>query len=282
MVILVTGLILSFEPMLMDRSLTGRSISLDRVESALAKHDPAGKATTLNVRAYDNAILLAEGPRKPAIRIDLATGERLPADRSLWSDVFTTSRRLHESLLLDLKWLVDTATIAMLVSLPLGLLIGRPVFRNTLSGWHRVTAWTSLPLLLLSPLTGLAIAYGVMFTGPAPTVQGPPLALREETRVVAKSHDLADVYWIRPMGSVTRARIYDGGETRVFGVGASGLVAGPTAWPRALHEGVWAGAWSALVNIVTSIALIGLMVSGLWIWARRRLRMRGVRQRRTA
>ena len=36
----------------------------------------------------------------------------------------------------------------------------------------------------------------------------------------------------------------------------------------------WAGLWSGLINVATSLALIGLIVTGLWIWARRSLRMR--------
>jgi uncharacterized iron-regulated membrane protein len=51
-----------------------------------------------------------------------------------------------------------------------------------------------------------------------------------------------------------------------------GLVPGARNWPRALHEGVWAGVYSGLVNVGTSIALIGLLVTGLTIWARRTLR----------
>ncbi len=95
-------------------------------------------------------------------------------------------------------------------------------------------------------------------------------------------YDLASVYWIRPMGGAMRARIYDGREARIFTVAKDGLVAGAQSWPRVLHEGNWAGVWSALLNIVTSIAFIGLMVTGIWIWARRTLRMRANRRARAA
>jgi uncharacterized iron-regulated membrane protein len=89
---------------------------------------------------------------------------------------------------------------------------------------------------------------------------------------------MAAVYWIRPMGGAMRARIYDGREARVFTVTPTGLVAGAQSWPRVLHEGVWAGLWSGLINVVASIVLIGLMSTGLWIWARRSLKMRARRQ----
>ncbi|MEQ1650202.1 MAG: PepSY-associated TM helix domain-containing protein [Hyphomicrobiaceae bacterium] len=281
-VILVTGLVLSFEPMLMDRTFTGRSVSLATVEAAIAKHDPTGKANTLNVRAYDNAIILSEGRGSTPIRIDLKTGDKIAAGTSLWSDFFTTNRRLHESLLLDLKWLVDASTVAMLISVGFGIFMGWPVMRNTLGGWHRMVAWGTLPLLILSPLTGLALAFGISFTGPPPKAEGASVKLTDAVKLVATKHDLASVYWIRPMGGAMRTRIYDGREAKVFTISKAGLIAGQQSWPRAIHEGVWAGFWSALINVITSFAFIGLMLTGIWIWSRRTLRLRANRRARAA
>ncbi len=271
-VVIVTGLILSFEPIAADRLFTGRSVSLASVEAGMAKHDPERKAAVLTVRAAENTIGLAAGRGVPPIRIDLATGEKVDSARSLWSDTLTTARRLHESLLIDAKWLVDAATVAMLISMVIGLFMGWPRLRNTLGGWHRLTAWSLAPLLLLSPLTGLAIAFGVTFTSPSPKTEGPPVPLAEAVKIVAAKHDLASVVWIRPMGGAMRARLYDGREANVFTVTRNGLVAGERNWPRAIHEGVWAGVYSGLINVITSIALIGLMITGLTIWARRTLR----------
>ena len=58
------------------------------------------------------------------------------------------------------------------------------------------------------------------------------------------------------MGGAIRARIYDGREAKVFTVSKDGLIAGQQSWPRALHEGVWAGVWSSVINIITSLALL--------------------------
>ena len=44
--------------------------------------------------------------------------------------------------------------------------MGLPRLRNTVAGWHKATAWILLPLVVLSPLTALAMAFGVTFTTP--------------------------------------------------------------------------------------------------------------------
>ncbi len=274
-VILSTGLVLSFEPIMMDRLWTAHSVPLATVQAAMAKHDPAGKATVLNVRAYDQILMLQESRTTPPVRVDLKTGEKVADDPWRLSEVLSVARRIHESLLLDLKWLVTASTIAMLVSILFGIFMGLPKLRNTLAGWHRMTAWVMLPLLILSPLTGLAIAYGINFTPPPAKPQGPPVKLADAVALVAAKHDLASVYWIRPQGGATRARIYDGREARVMTVNPSGLDAGPQSWPRVLHEGNWAGAWSGLLNVLVSVVFMGLMATGLWMWwSRRALRKR--------
>lgn len=277
-VVLVTGLILSFEPIAFDRGLTGRSIPLAVVEAALARHDPQSKANAVAFRPYEGTAVISQGRGNASVRIDLATGDLVAPDRRLLSDLLSVSRRLHESLMLDLRWLVDAATMAMLVSMGFGLLMGWPWFRNSLGGWHRTIAWGLLPLLLLSPLTGLAIAFGITLSPPAPRIEGQSVPLRQAIRMVAARHDLANVIWIRPQGGALRVRVYDNGRAKVMAATKDGLVEGPANWPRKLHEGVWAGAWSGLLNVATSIALIALMTTGLLIWARRRLRRRPARQ----
>jgi uncharacterized iron-regulated membrane protein len=61
-----------------------------------------------------------------------------------------------------------------------------------------------------------------------------------------------------------------------------GTTALPRNWPRLWHEGNFAGAWSALMNLVTSIAMMGLLATGPLIWLRRLLRRRAHRRRQAA
>ena len=68
------------------------------------------------------------------------------------------------------------------------------------------------------------------------------------------------------------ARIVEGGEYRVYNVTREGTTPTPRNWPRLWHEGNFAGMWSSLLNIITSVALIGLLVTGVMIWAKRALR----------
>ncbi len=51
----------------------------------------------------------------------------------------------------------------------------------------------------------------------------------------------------------------------------------PRNWPRLWHEGNFAGHYSALLNVIASFAMLGLLVTGIWIWARRHLRRRARR-----
>jgi hypothetical protein len=68
------------------------------------------------------------------------------------------------------------------------------------------------------------------------------------------------------------ARIYEGGELRAFAVTDAGVVALERNWPRLLHEGNGAAFITGPLNIVTSLALIGLLGTGLFMWARQSLR----------
>lgn len=277
-VILVTGLILSFEPMVAGQQ--PGTITAAGLDALIARHDPAGKARGVALRPYDGSLMLS-GVRAEPIVVDLATGAER-TDIGTLARVLLVSRQLHERLVFDLRWLVSASTIAMLVVAALGIAMGWPRLSNTLAGWHKGMAWIGLPLVILSPLTGLALAFGITF-GPAPAaVAGPAVPLREAVRMVTAQHDASSLLWLRQRGRALLARVDDAGEYKVYAVGRDGLVPTARNWPRLIHEGNWAGTWSALINVVTSFALIGLLATGVWLWARRQLRRRRSRVRPAA
>ncbi|MCA1998493.1 MAG: PepSY domain-containing protein [Hyphomicrobiales bacterium] len=270
-IVIVTGLILSFEPILQDTAARGLTLPASRIVALLAEHDPEGKARGLAIRAYEDRLVIqgvGEGGSKD---IALSTGREVDdGDRFMLSDLFGESRYIHEHLLFDQRWLVTATTIAMVVLIVLGLLMGWPRIRNTISGWHQATAWFLLPLVILSPVTGLMIAFGVTLAGPQPIQDRAALpSIREAVEMLGRDRDLAGLIWLRNRGGRLLARVNEGGRFSVYQVSRSAVRASPANWPRGLHEGNSFGLMTGIMVVVTSLALIGLMVTGLTLWVRR-------------
>jgi uncharacterized iron-regulated membrane protein len=265
--IITSGVILSFEPMLQAGDAKP-SVDATRLVDLLHRYDPVGKARGLFLNAAAQRLRL-QAPGAP--EIDLATGEPATSP-SVLGNVFLWARFTHERLL-GLPWLVSVSTFAMLVIMILGIGMGWPRLRNTLSGWHKGAAWFTLPLILLSPLTGLCMALGLTFQGgwpAAPTDH--PLPLADAVRIVAQSHDLAQLVSIGARGGRMMARLYEGGELRAYAVTSDGLVALPRNWPRLIHEGNWSAMIASPLNVLTSVVLLGLLSTGVLLWSRRTLR----------
>jgi uncharacterized iron-regulated membrane protein len=268
--IIATGLMLSFEPMVQVSGIGGQPIAPSRVIELVKRYDADGKARGIVLDAGAQRLKL-QGASVSAI--DLTTGEPAAANSRL-SDLFPWARVAHERLL-GQGWLVTSSTVAMVVLMVLGMLMGLPRLRNTLSGWHKGTAWFTLPLILLSPLTGLCLAFGLTFNrAPAPATGGRPIALADAVRMVADSRDLAQVVSIGTRGGRMMARLYEDGELRAYAISSAGVTALPRNWPRLIHEGNWSAMIASPLNVITSIALLGLLTTGLLIWARRKLRRR--------
>jgi uncharacterized iron-regulated membrane protein len=277
-----TGLLLSVEPWLVEGSIEPNSLTPASVERLLGQHDPNGQARSLVYRSYDKTLTIGAG-RGGGTIIDTVTGEVRPGPSTLAS-VLLAARQIHESLLFNLGWLVIASTVAMLVLAVLGVLMGWPRFSNSLSGWHKAMAWGLLPLIVLSPLTGLLMAAGVTFTSqPAATGgRAAPMPLVEAVRVIGQDHDLSKLVWLRPLGGRLVARLVEDGEFATYVVTREGSAAMPRNWPRLWHEGNFAGMWSALMNVVISVAMVGLLGTGIWIWLRRQRRRRTRRAQQAA
>ena len=266
--VIVTGLILSVEPVIQDAGIKPQSLDAARLIGLIGRYDPDGKARGLAINAATQTMTL-QGIN--ATQVDLVSGEAATSPSTL-PDVFLWARRTHERLL-GLSWLVTSSTVAMLVIIALGIAMGLPRLRNSLSGWHKGAAWFTLPLLVLSPLTGLLMAFGLTFTsGPPPTNPAARVTLPNAINLIARTHDLAQLVSLGNRGGRIMARLYEGGELRAYTFTADGMVALPRNWPRLLHEGNWSAMIAGPLNVVTSIVLLGLLSTGLLLWGRRKLR----------
>jgi uncharacterized iron-regulated membrane protein len=269
LVVIATGLVLSFEPLLQQSALDEPLTKADLL-SHLSRHDPEGKATGLSLRTYENSLTITGVGPDGEIEVDLTTGEAMLEDGSFsWSEVLRTSRRLHETLLLDLGWVVTASTFAMMALIMLGLLMGLPRLRNTVGGWHNLAAWCTLPLVILSPLTGLALVYGITFLAPASGPRTAPLSMTKAVEIVAEKNDLNQMIWLRTRGGRQLVRLYGENGMQVSQITPAGLVTGGTNWPRAIHEGNWSRVLAPWLNIIVSIVFVALWCTGLFIWVRR-------------
>ncbi|ACE98660.1 PepSY-associated TM helix domain protein [Rhodopseudomonas palustris TIE-1] len=266
--IIVTGLILSVEPMLQGRGLPAGTLDAARLTGLIERYDPQGQARGLAINATGQQMRLL-GVNAPPI--DLATGEAAAASDAT-GDLLLWARRTHERLL-GYEWLVIASTIAMTVLMTIGVLMGLPRLRNSLAGWHKGAAWFTLPLLLLSPLTALCMAFGLTFSsGPPPSRV--TIKLPDAVQQIAQSHDVSHLAMIANRGGRMMARIYQDGELRAYTFTPDGVTALPRNWPRLLHEGNWSTWLSGTLNVITSVVLIVLLITGVWLWTRRKLRRR--------
>ncbi|MDH7794185.1 MULTISPECIES: PepSY-associated TM helix domain-containing protein [unclassified Beijerinckia] len=270
-IIIVTGLLLSLQPLLQAASVKPASITLDKIEGWMQKYDADGKARALSIDTYNSTLTLGGGRGDRGTVIDTRTGAET-ADRDTLSEIIRSSRSLHEHFLFDQRWVVTWSTVAMLFIIVIGTFMGLPRMANTMAGWHKITAWILLPLLALSALSGLFMALGLTFSDPLP--RGKPVPISDAVRMLAAKHDLSGLDFIRERGGRQMARISDGTTQRTYLVTPEGLKPAPLNLPRTFHEGVFFGMWGGVMNLILSLAFALLLTTGLIIWGRRTFRRR--------
>lgn len=272
-VVFITGFILALEPLMVAGSVAPQSVDPGKLDAILAKQDPDRKLERLFLHPHLDIVVLGN---RGGVEIDLASGEPRAAPSVLLL-VFRESKRIHETLLVDDGHVfVTVSTGAMLVLIVLGLLLGPRPLRNTAGGWHTGAAWIALPLVIVSPLTGLMMLYKVTLAPPEQAIDLPsqPLSLTDALRMVARERDVSTLLSLRQRKGIVEAHVLENGEHRNYAVTPEGLVAKPRNWPKLLHEGNWAGIWSAFGNAITALLLLTLWGTGLIVWSRRKLRQR--------
>jgi sulfite reductase (NADPH) flavoprotein alpha-component len=273
-IILISGALLAFEPML-GAGDTGPRAPVDTTALAtLLQTKPQVASARAIAVAADGASVTLLARRAPAQRLDLATGATLPAAGGF--DFFAVVRELHEGLLIGAKPLVEAAAWVMLGLLLTGPLLAWPRLRSTVTGWHIGLGWLLFPLLLLP--VGTATLRTVSGGAPAELA-------KTATSKVTLADALARAGLTLDLSGLESAHTVHGGVAvvaRVAGAdwlvtsGGVGRMPATTGPLRDLHDGTWAPPWSGLISLASATALLGLLGTGVYAWARR---TRAARQR---
>jgi len=275
LLILLSGAILAFKPILGTDSTIDPSAraSIGEVAAVLTAIDRAGRASAVSLSADGRLIDIKSSDPAVAGTFEVATGT---AAASQSVDLFGVALRLHKDLLIGAGLVVEIATYAMVALLVAGLVFGAPKLRNTLGGWHRGIGWFAFPLVALLPVTGLLMTLHVGKLALPALEPGKPIALAQAIQAVPLPADGALLMARRFQAGSAMVKTTSSAGERVHVVQSNGQVAlaGTPGWVNLVHEGTWAGAWSGVLNLVAALALIGLTVTGLYSWLRRRPQQR--------
>ncbi|WP_295453348.1 PepSY-associated TM helix domain-containing protein [uncultured Thiodictyon sp.] len=275
LLILLSGAILAFKPILGAGSAAQQSArpSVTAVAAALDAIDPAGRAAAVSLSADGRSISLKSKDPAVAGTFEVAT-RAAPASQDF--DLFAVALSLHKNLLIGAGLLVEIATYALVAILAAGLVFGLPKLRNTLGGWHRGMGWFALPLLALLPVTGLLMTLHVGKPALPALAPGEPISLAQAIQAVPLPADGTILMARRFQAGAAMVKTTSSAGERLHVVQANGQVAltGEPGWVDEVHEGTWAGAWSGVLNLVSALALMGVTVTGLYSWLRRRSQAR--------
>ncbi|MEP9352469.1 sulfite reductase flavoprotein subunit alpha [Xanthobacter sp. KR7-65] len=278
LVIIVTGAILSFRPIVNSGPPAvppGAGVDVPALTALLGKIEAAGQVGAVSVTGGGRAVTVMSQDPKVAGRWEIATGAHTPAPVG-GIDLFRTAEGLHKSLLLGLGIVVEVASFLMLGIMVAGPFLAWLRFRNSLMGWHTAVGWCLLPLTLTSPVTAVMLTLGI---GEGQRPQLPrtkrPIAVSEAVTIASRTLDTTRIAGLRRFrgGTVMLQLAGDGAGTKpasfiVTDSGATPLTGGPSL-VKQIHEGTWGGAWSGTINFAISLALLGLSVTGMVSWVRR-------------
>ncbi len=273
LIILLSGAVLALKPILAGpEAAPAGPVDAQAVARVLAEADPEGRARQVDVGSDGRSLLLTGASDGILLTYDLGSGLQTGAAPEGF-DLFETAESLHKDLLVGAGIVVEVATYAMLLLIIVGPILAWPRLRNTLLGWHLGLGWLVLPLWLLLPLTGVLMTLHVGM-GELPRIppSETPVAFTDAVRAVAAEADLAGLQQVRRFRGGTalvRAAAADGPQAWI--VSAQGVTPLDLSgnWPREIHEGTWAGAWSGTLNLITALGLTALTVTGFLSWLRR-------------
>ena len=129
-IIIFTGLILSFQPILQTAGIQPGSITLKQVEGYFAAHDPQGKARSIRIDHFEKSLTIQGAGPDGSVDINLKTGAE--ADDDSWlTEWMWWARPVHEHFILGLERLTSipivlVSTIVMVLGMIVGVFMGLP------------------------------------------------------------------------------------------------------------------------------------------------------------
>lgn len=280
LIVILSGTVLSFRPIATSISSAPAVAHVDAAALGrlVEKLNAQSPVSSLSVEDAGRTVTVASTGADVAGRWDVASATRLGAADAGAVDVFAIAEKVHKQLLVGLGLIVEIASWIMLGLVVVGPLLAWRRLRNTVMGWHTAVGWLLFPLVLLAPLSGVLMTLHVGEGGTPLPRAARSVSVAEALTIAAPAVDLATLVEAHPFRGGT-VMLQTGGESPATWVvtdqKAVRLVGGPSL-VKQIHEGLWGGAWSGLVNLAASLALLVLAVTGPWSWFARRRRNRSV------
>lgn len=279
-VILVTGIILAFRPILGltgDERPQGAILAPVRATALLDSLDQVRRIGFALVQDDRRSVTVFTSPNEPPKTFDVATGGEVATPPFTPPSFFDRVEQVHKDLWWGLGWLVSLAAVAMVILVIAGPILARPSrSRRTALGWHIWTGWVTWPLVALLPLSLVMMKLHAPVFGRRPDHPVAPVAMGALLREAAAGGvDLTRLDGIQrfPGGAIVVADGAHGPERFVVRDGAvRPLQSKVSALGEALHAGTWAGAWSGALNAVAALLLLVMMTTGIRSWWTRRRR----------
>jgi len=280
LIIVLSGAVLAFRPIVGSFAEPQAASAVDAKALGALVDRLSGLATVSTVAVADAGRAIDVTASDPTVsgRWTIATGERVGAAPGGGIDVFAVAESIHKQLLVGLGLVVEVASWAMVAIVVIGPFLGWLRLRNTLVGWHAAVGWFLFPLVLLSPLTAVLMTLHVGEGGTPLPRAARPVSVAEALTIAAPTVDLSGLVEAHPFrgGTVMLRTATPAPAVWVVTDKAAQRLEGGPSLVKQIHEGTWGGLWSGLLNLVASIALGALTVTGFWSWMARRRRERPV------